>query len=171
MDLLQAATWPNQFPDGYLLPVWNAHIRIFSIVLMLMSLGLLQTHPPVILGMFHRQMHPSVRVLWLQATEAGFGQLIKTGIYGMMWGDSRNKERAEGWGTWLWKDKTGVSFGVQGAGTPGWSLQGLYFGVMTQSFLFLVSPISRENFPGGKTKFEPHIHPLARAPWLSIPSG
>lgn len=29
---------------------------------MLMSLGLLQTHPPVILGMFHRQMHPSVRV-------------------------------------------------------------------------------------------------------------
>lgn len=46
--------------------------------------------------------------------------LIKTGIYGTMWGESG--DRRKGCGTSLWKNKTGVSSRVQKAGAPGKSL-------------------------------------------------
>lgn len=51
--------------------------------------------------------------------------LIKTGIYGTMWGESGDKRK--GWGTRLWKNKTGVSSRVQEAGAPGKVSLGLTF--------------------------------------------
>lgn len=86
---------PRQFPPGSFLHVWNAHYRILSIVLILMSWDLLQTHPPVFLGTFHEQLYPSVRIPWSQTTKAGFGQPYQnTILWNNMW--------------WLWKQKKGL---------------------------------------------------------------